>query len=131
MAMRPFPPLELIPSAPTSEDEHVPPWPGRALLKSYSSTVEEAQTSKPGWPHAPLSFRPDSNFIFLYHPAVKKWTLFQDLPATNFIFLHLPAVMKLVANLRGARVPPSDSPAPDVVITREAKGAVYAVVGGR
>ena len=82
----PFPPLELIRSPFL--------WPGRALLKSYSSTVEEAQTSKPGWPHAPLSFRPDSNFIFLYHPAVKKWTLFQDLPATNFIFLHHQAVKK-------------------------------------
>ena len=63
--MRPFPRLELI-RGPFL-------WPGRALLKSYSSTVEEAQTSKPGWPHAPLSFRPDSNFIFLYHPAVKKF----------------------------------------------------------
>ena len=64
-------------------------------------------------------------------PTLLAWALCQERPATNFIFLHLPAVMKLVANLRGARVPPSDSPAPDVVITREAKGAVYAVVGGR
>ena len=45
-------------------------------------------------PWALFQDRPDSNFIFLYHPAVKKWTLFQDLPATNFIFLHHQAVKK-------------------------------------